>query len=183
MPWNAAWDAEVQSEVQDALEANNLDHLMKTAVANNADMTTEVTDGTVLSNILSKTSDTSSYTVADDSLEAISDATGGSASVTWECRATSVYNNTTDTLQVAAWLDQNGETVTGPTSATINFRKASDGSLLFTMLSDAAPDAQGIFYMTKAAPGFTADTAYYMEVAIINAAVTRTTDVGLTANN
>ena len=78
MPWNASWDAEVQSEVQEAIEANNLDHLMKVAVANNADMTAEVADGSVLSNIMSKTSDTSSFTVGDDSLEAISDATGGS---------------------------------------------------------------------------------------------------------
>lgn len=28
VPWNAAWDAEVQSEVQDAVEANHLDHLL-----------------------------------------------------------------------------------------------------------------------------------------------------------
>jgi hypothetical protein len=28
VPWNAAWDAEVQSEVQDAIEANHLDHLL-----------------------------------------------------------------------------------------------------------------------------------------------------------
>jgi hypothetical protein len=28
IPWNAAWDTEVQSEVQDALEANHLDHLL-----------------------------------------------------------------------------------------------------------------------------------------------------------
>jgi hypothetical protein len=28
IPWNAAWDAEVQSEVQDAIEANPLDHLL-----------------------------------------------------------------------------------------------------------------------------------------------------------
>jgi hypothetical protein len=33
--WNAAWDAEVQSEVQDAIEANNLDHLIKIAVDTN----------------------------------------------------------------------------------------------------------------------------------------------------
>lgn len=30
VPWNAAWDAEVQSEVQDAIEANHLDHLLAT---------------------------------------------------------------------------------------------------------------------------------------------------------
>lgn len=68
---------QVQTETNDALVANNLDHLMKTAVANNADMTTEVADGTVLSNIMSKTSDTSSYAVGDDSLEAIADASSG----------------------------------------------------------------------------------------------------------
>jgi hypothetical protein len=28
IPWNAVWDAEVQSEVQDAIEANHLDHLL-----------------------------------------------------------------------------------------------------------------------------------------------------------
>ncbi len=28
IPWNAAWDAEIQSEVQDAIEANHLDHLL-----------------------------------------------------------------------------------------------------------------------------------------------------------
>ena len=28
VPWNSSWDAEVQSEVQDALEANHLDHLL-----------------------------------------------------------------------------------------------------------------------------------------------------------
>ncbi len=62
--------ADIESEVNDALVALNLDHLMKTAVANNADMTAEVTDGTVLSNIMTSDSDTSGYVVADDSLEA-----------------------------------------------------------------------------------------------------------------
>lgn len=28
IPWNASWDTEVQSEVQDAIEANHLDHLL-----------------------------------------------------------------------------------------------------------------------------------------------------------
>ena len=71
--WNAAWDTEVESECQDALIADNLDHLMKTAVANNADMTAEVTDGTVLSNLMSKASDTSTFAVGTDSLEALRD--------------------------------------------------------------------------------------------------------------
>jgi hypothetical protein len=32
IPWNASWDAEVQSEANDALVANNLDHLVLSAV-------------------------------------------------------------------------------------------------------------------------------------------------------
>ncbi|KKL98622.1 hypothetical protein LCGC14_1822610, partial [marine sediment metagenome] len=46
---------QVGTEVDNALIDINLDHLLKTAVANNADMTVEVTDGTVISNILSAT--------------------------------------------------------------------------------------------------------------------------------
>lgn len=67
----------MQDEAEDALEGENLDHVAKTAVANNADMTTEVTDGTIVSNILSKTSDTSSYSPTTDSLEMLSDKAGG----------------------------------------------------------------------------------------------------------
>jgi len=43
IPWNPGWDAEVQSEVTDALVAHNLDHLCLTATAG-ADMTSEVAD-------------------------------------------------------------------------------------------------------------------------------------------
>jgi hypothetical protein len=69
--------AQVNTQVDNAIETYNLDHLMLTAVGNNANMTTEVTDGTVLSNIMSATSDTSTYVVADDSLEGISGVAGG----------------------------------------------------------------------------------------------------------
>lgn len=67
----------MQDEAEDALEGENLDHVAKTAVANNADMTTEITDGTILSNILTKGSDTSDYDPATDSLEMLSDKAGG----------------------------------------------------------------------------------------------------------
>lgn len=68
--------------VRKALDEINLDHLMKTAVANNADMTTEVADGTVLSNIMTKGSDTSDFTVADDSLEGMRDHIGDGTNLT-----------------------------------------------------------------------------------------------------
>ena len=64
---NAACDATIVTY--------NLDHLMHTAVASNADMTTEIPDGTVLSNLMTKTGDTSDYAYATDSMEALGEDT------------------------------------------------------------------------------------------------------------
>ena len=61
----------IQTSSSASLIAYNLDHLMKTAVASNSDMTTEITDGSVLSNIMTKTGDTSDYAYATDSLEGL----------------------------------------------------------------------------------------------------------------
>ena len=71
IPWNSDWDAEVQSEVADALVANNLDHLALTATAA-ADMTTEVADNTILSRILAN-GDTSAFVPSTDGLQLIRD--------------------------------------------------------------------------------------------------------------
>lgn len=77
---NDAIDARSQVGANAALVDENLDHLMKEAVVSNADMTAEVADGTVMSNIMSAGSDTSTYVVADDSLQGISEgAAGGGA--------------------------------------------------------------------------------------------------------
>ena len=70
IPWNSSWDAEVQSEVQDAIEANNLDHLAKTACDSN-DITNVVTDQTILAVIMAADGDISAYDDNTDSLEAI----------------------------------------------------------------------------------------------------------------
>lgn len=69
IPWNATWDAEVQSEVDDALKALELDHLCVTATGA-ADMTTEVADNTVLSRIIAN-GDTSTFVQATDGLRPI----------------------------------------------------------------------------------------------------------------
>lgn len=70
IPWNAAWDAEVQSEVQDAIEVNNLDHLLKVAVTGG-----DVIDNSVIAKIASKsaTADWDTFVNTTDSLEAIRD--------------------------------------------------------------------------------------------------------------
>ena len=70
LPWNAAWDAEVQSEVQDAIEVNNLDHLVKIAVDTNFATTVH------LDSIIGHMADngtTATFSRTTDSLEAIRD--------------------------------------------------------------------------------------------------------------
>ncbi len=78
---NATFAADVQSTAYasniiaqaagNALIFHNLDHLMLTAVGSGADMTTEVADGTVLSNIMTITGDTSDFVRTTDTLEII----------------------------------------------------------------------------------------------------------------
>ena len=66
--------AEVQTEANDALIANNLDHLALTATGA-ADMTTEVADNTILSRVLSN-GDTSAFVPSTDGLQLIRDNVG-----------------------------------------------------------------------------------------------------------
>jgi len=80
IPWNASWDTEVQSEVQDAIEANNLDHLCKTATGS-ADMTTEVVDNSILSRIIAN-GDTSAFDPSTDGLQPLRDHIGNGTNLT-----------------------------------------------------------------------------------------------------
>ena len=70
--------AEVISSNLTAMISLNLDHLMKTAVSNPADMTAEVADNTLMARLMTSAGTMSSYVSADDSLEAIS-GSGGDA--------------------------------------------------------------------------------------------------------
>jgi len=60
--------------VRKVLDELNLDHLVKVPVASNADMTTEVPDGTIVSNMITKDGDTSDYVPATDSLEGMGES-------------------------------------------------------------------------------------------------------------
>ena len=74
--WNATALAAIEAECEDALEGENLDHLTATAVADTSDpvdMSTEVVDNSVVSNILTIEGDTSDYDRRDESLQAIGD--------------------------------------------------------------------------------------------------------------
>lgn len=70
IPWNAAWDTEVQSEVQDALEVNNLDHLIK--VAKDTDWGTTVTKESIIDLMTSKDS-SQTFSRSTEALEALRD--------------------------------------------------------------------------------------------------------------
>lgn len=66
IPYNPAWDAEIQSEVQDAIEANNLDHVAGTAASIPA-----IPAGTYLDQMMDD--GTAVYDRTTDSLQALRD--------------------------------------------------------------------------------------------------------------
>src|SRR3990167_8745562 len=71
VPWNASWDAEVQSEVDDALVAQRLDELVN--ADSDIDGLAPPTVGSVVHELLSKTAGSFTYDQTTDSLEAIRD--------------------------------------------------------------------------------------------------------------
>ena len=70
IPWSVLWDADAQSEVQDAIEVNNLDHLLKIAA-----VVGDIVDSSVVARLASKSATPAftSYDNTTDSLEAIRD--------------------------------------------------------------------------------------------------------------
>jgi len=89
IPWNAAWDAEVESEANDALVANNLDHVALTATGIPA-----IPAGTYIDQMMDD--GTAVYDRATDSLQALRDNLATAA-------ALDVVDNFLDT-EVAAIL-------------------------------------------------------------------------------
>jgi hypothetical protein len=71
IPWNSNWDAEVQSEVDDGLVAQKLDHLVAVADAD------DVADNSIIAHMAASDGDWSGFDDATDALEALSGAGGG----------------------------------------------------------------------------------------------------------
>lgn len=71
VPWNAAWDAEVESEVNDALVVQRLDELVN--ADSDIDGAAPPTVGSVVHELMSKTAGSFTYDQTTDSLEAIRD--------------------------------------------------------------------------------------------------------------
>jgi hypothetical protein len=78
--WNASWDAEVQSEVDDGLIAKGLDHLVFASVTG-----TDIADNSIIAKLASKsaTADWDSFTNTTDSLEAQADAASSGVTVAY----------------------------------------------------------------------------------------------------
>lgn len=74
IPWNAAWDAEVQSEVEDALVAHRLDELLN--ADSDIDGLAPPTVGSVFHELMSKTAGSFTFDQTTDSNEAIRDNMG-----------------------------------------------------------------------------------------------------------
>lgn len=83
VPWNSSWDAEVQSECNDALVAMGLDHLVSASVSGS-----DVADNSIIAQLVSKesTADWDDFVNTTDSLQALRDrgdaswTTGGGGS-------------------------------------------------------------------------------------------------------
>lgn len=79
VPWNSSWDAEVQSEVTDALEADGLDHLVSASVAGS-----DVADNSIIAKLVSAsaTADWDDFVNTSDSLQAVRDHIGDGTNLT-----------------------------------------------------------------------------------------------------
>lgn len=107
IPWNAAWDAEVQSEVDDALIAKGLDHLVFASVTG-----TDVADNSIVARLVSKnaTADWDTYVNTTDSHEAIADALSTASGYALAAKKNAAYpdgfvivNSTTGTTGTTLW--------------------------------------------------------------------------------
>ena len=158
IPWNANWDAEVQSEVNDELILQNLDHLAKTATAG-VDMTAEVVDGSIISRMISN-SDTSLFVPATHSLQIVG----------------AVVNNIHDTDLPDVHTDV-GTAITniGDVHATdlpaaktvVDAIKVQTDKMAFTVANQI--DANVIDWKGAAAPAMTGDA--YAEAVLVHAHV------------
>ncbi|HEU4854955.1 MAG TPA: hypothetical protein VFS89_06660 [Nitrosospira sp.] len=136
VPWNAAWDAEVQSEVQDAIEANHLDHLL----AADYDPTSKPGVATALLNeLIGDNAGVSQFTV--NALENAPSGTGASAASI----VAAMFNTDTGETSASAVagspvyeIVQNSGGGGGPTAADIRAEIDANSTQLAAILADTA---------------------------------------------
>jgi len=130
IPWNAAWDAEVQSEVDDALVVQRLDELLN--ADSDIDGAAPPTVGSVFHELLTKTAGSFTYDQTTDSLEALRDR-GDAAWITATGFATSgqatAIQADTDDIQVQIGVAGAGLTAINLPDQTMNITGDITGNL------------------------------------------------------
>jgi hypothetical protein len=158
IPWNAAWDAEVESEVNDALVALKLDHLIAVADAD------DVVDDSILAKLASKAADWSTYDNTIDSLEQLAD----SAASRFTALGIALNAIIADTVDIqsrlpAALIDglmvSDMYAVHGSSVAAATIEKLYDGAVLSGVVNDAAATSTS-FKTTLDALGFSANDIF-----------------------
>lgn len=162
VPWNSAWDAEVQSEVQDAIVANGLDHLVAASVAG-----TDVVDNSIVARLVSSasTADFDTYDQTTDSLQALRDrgdaawTTGGGGSISdilqWKLLVPPAIDlaNTKSYRLAIALTNQLDDlpTTTEITPGTISIDRAAQGGTTWaSVVTDAAcSELAGLIYFDE----------------------------------
>jgi len=186
VPWNSAWDAEVQSEVDDALVANHLDHLL--AVDYDPSSPPGVSTA-LLNEIVENDGGVSRFTV--NALENAPSGSGASAATiadaVWdEARADHVASGSfgealrgvvvdtaqggsASTIQLASGAissddELNGATVriiagtgAGQSGRTVDGSTASNDTCNISPDWDTAPDATSVYEILHTAPTSTGD--------------------------
>lgn len=99
----------------------------------------------------------------------------------YEVMLNPAYNEDADEITYNVWFEVNGASKTAVTNCTINVY-AEDGTLQHT-LSDATPDAQGVFKMTQSVPGFSDGKSYYAVCQLEYNSTTYQTLKGLVTTN
>lgn len=176
VPWNAAWDAEVQSEVDDALVAQRLDELLN--ADSDIDGAAPPTVGSVFHELMSKTTGSFTFVQTDDSLEAIRDR-GDAAWITATGFSTLTQADVRTAVGLAsANLDTQLAAIDDFLDTEVAAIKAKTDQLVFTTANRV--DSQVFGVQANALTASAAATDFVQEIrdAITGGAYALNTDAG-----
>jgi hypothetical protein len=84
------------------------------------------------------------------------------------------YEDTTQLIRAAVWMDRAGQTVTNPVACSFTLRDSNDVVLL--TMSSNTPLSTGLFYFQSTTPVFLADNrVYFVEVSVTDSSTTAST--------
>jgi hypothetical protein len=166
--WNAAWDAEAQSEANDALVALKLDHLVAVADAD------DVVNDSIVAKLASKsaTADWSGFVNTTDSLEAISDVANTSI---YTAKIWVVDDNGAGVDRYSCvWFKDGIPVVAGITLPTLQVIKSADGTDLVASETMTQSGATGLYYDNQAVARMVSGVAYIAKCTATIDTATRT---------